>query len=137
MKPVASHIAPARLELAIGRVGSGQRWAEPKPGLVKIGRIFYGQNFNSPACPKNPAGRAKWHFEGKKKIRVDWAGHGHTGPGQIWPDFFRDNNLMPQPGPNSGRTGLTLRVRPILSPLRTALPSALYCGAPSTQFDAF
>ena len=24
-----------------------------------------------------------------KKIRTGWVGSGHTGPGQIWSDFFR------------------------------------------------
>ena len=36
------------LEVAIGRVGP-----------TKIGSVFLGQNFNSPASPKNRAGRAK------------------------------------------------------------------------------
>ena len=33
--------------------------AGPKPGRAKIGPVFSGQNFNSPARPKNRAGRAK------------------------------------------------------------------------------
>ena len=42
-----------------GRAGPGQQLAGPKPGRVKIGRVFLGQNFNSSARPKNRAGRAK------------------------------------------------------------------------------
>ena len=58
-----------------------------------------------------------------KKIRAGRAepGHtglGHIGLGQIWPGFFfRANNLMAQPGPNSGWTGLANRAGPILPPL--------------------
>ena len=98
------------LEVAIGRpgqAGPGQQWAGPKQGRAKIGPIFSGQNFNSPARPKNRAGRAKLSFQGKKNSGGSGhTGPGHTGPGQIWPDFFRANNLMAQPGPNFGRTGL-------------------------------
>ena len=47
------------LEVAIGRAGPGQQWAGPKQGRAKIGPVFSGQNFNSPARPKNRAGRAK------------------------------------------------------------------------------
>ena len=42
------------LEVAIGRAGLG--WAELTLGRAKTGS---GQNFNSPARPKNRAGRAK------------------------------------------------------------------------------
>ena len=57
-----------------------------------------------------------------KKIRAGRAGSGHTEqdhirPGQIWPGFFRANNLMAQPGPNSGWTGLAHQAGPILPPL--------------------
>ena len=45
------------LEVAIGRAGPG--WAGPIVGKAKIGPIFLGQHFNSPARPKNGAGRAK------------------------------------------------------------------------------
>ena len=48
-----------QLELAIGQVGPGQQWAGPKPGRTKIGPDFSGQNFSSPARPKNRVGRAK------------------------------------------------------------------------------
>ena len=80
-----------------GRAGPGQQWAGPKPGRAKIGPVFSGHKFNSPARPKNRAGRAKLSFQGKKKIRAGRAGPGHTGlghigPGQIWPDFFRAKN---------------------------------------------
>ena len=49
-----------------------------------------------------------------------------AGPGQIWPSFFRANNLMAQLGPNFGRTGLAQRVGPILAPLPTILMIAFY-----------
>ena len=94
--------------MAIGRAG-------PIVGRAKIGPIFSGHNFNSPADPKNRAGRAKLSFQGKKKFGR--AGPGHTGPGQIWPGFFRVKNLMAQPGPNFGRTGLAHRAGPFLPPL--------------------
>ena len=41
-------------------------------------------------------------------------GSGHTGPGQIWPDLFRVNNLMAQSDPNSGLIRLAHRAGPIL-----------------------
>ena len=113
--------------MAIGRsgpgwAGPGQQWAWPKLGRAKISPVFLGQDFNSPARPKNRASRAKYSFQGKKKIRTGQVGPGHTGlghtgPGQIWPGFFQANNLMAQPGPNFGRTGLAHRVGPILTPL--------------------
>ena len=37
------------IEVAIGRAGPGQQWAGPKSGRAKIGPVFSGQNFNSPA----------------------------------------------------------------------------------------
>ena len=43
--------------VAIGRAGLG--WVGPTMGRAKIGPVFSGQNFNSPARPKNRAGRAK------------------------------------------------------------------------------
>ena len=46
-----------QIEVAIGRVGLGS--AGLKPGRAKFGPVFSGQNFNSPAHPKNQAGRAK------------------------------------------------------------------------------
>ena len=57
-----------RVEVAIGRAGLG--WAGPKPGRAKIGPIFSGQNFNSPARPKNRAGRAipGWAIPGLAKF---------------------------------------------------------------------
>ena len=42
-----------------GGAGLGQQWAGPKPGRVKIGPVFSGQHFNSPARPKNRVDRAK------------------------------------------------------------------------------
>ena len=57
-----------------------------------------------------------------KKIRAGRVGSGYTGPGhigsgQIWPNFFQANNLMAEPGPNSGWTRVAHRVGPILPPL--------------------
>ena len=101
-----------------GRTGPGQQWAGPKPGRAKIGPVFSGQNFNSPARPKNRAGRAKKSFQGKKKFRL--ARPYRAGPYWARPNlarFFQANNLMAQPGPNSRRTGLAHRVEPILPPL--------------------
>ena len=94
---------PNPLELAIGRAG-------PLVGRAKIGSVFLGQNFNSPARPKNLAGLAKYSFEGKKNS-------GGPGRAKFGPVFFRAYNLMAQPGPNFWRTGLAHRVGPILPPL--------------------
>ena len=52
-----------------------------------------------------------------KKIQTGRAGSSHTGPSQIWPSFFRANNLMAQPDPNSGWTGLAHWVGQIFPPL--------------------
>ena len=68
------------IELAIGRVG-------PKPGRAKIGPVFSGQNFNSPAVLKTGLVGPNSLLKAKKK--VGWAGPGHIRPSQIWLDFFR------------------------------------------------
>ena len=52
-----------------------------------------------------------------KKIRAGRAELGHIGQEQNWLGFFRANNLMAQPGPNSWWTGLAHRAGPILPPL--------------------
>ena len=57
MKMLNALISHAQVEVAIGRAGPG--WAGPIVGQAKIGPVFSGQNFNSPARPKNRAGRAK------------------------------------------------------------------------------
>ena len=99
--------------MAIGAGRAGLGWANSgqgqNRGRAKIGPVFSGQNFNSPARPKNWAGLAKKSFQGKKKFERA----GPAGPyraeqywgGQIWPDFFRANNLMAQSDLNSRRTG--------------------------------
>ena len=48
------------------------------------------------------------------KVKRNLGESGHIGSG-----FFWANNLIAQPGPNFGRTGLIHRVGPILSPLNT------------------
>ena len=96
------------LEVAIGRAGSG--WAGPKSGRAKIGPVFSGQNFNSPAVLKTGPVGPNSLFKAKKNS---------GGSGQIWPGFFRAKNLMAQPGPNFGRTRLAHRAGPILPPLKT------------------
>ena len=73
----------SHIEVAIRRAGPGQQWAEPKPGRAKIGPIFSGQDFNSPARPKNRAGQAKLSFQGKKKFEL--AGPGQAIPGRAIP----------------------------------------------------
>ena len=60
----------------VGRVKTGS-------GLVKIGPIFSSQNFNSPARPKNWAGRTKYSFQGKKN-RAGRAILGRAKFGQVF-----------------------------------------------------
>ena len=69
-----------------------------KTGLVGLNSLLKAKNIL--------VGRAGSH-----------TGPGHIGPGQIWPDFFQANNLIAQPGPNSGWTGLAHRAGPIFPPL--------------------
>ena len=59
--------------------------------------------------------KAKKIRSGRAGARSYWAEPYWTGPNL--PDFFRANNLMAQPGPNSGRTELAHRIGPILLPL--------------------
>ena len=87
--------------------GSGQNRAGPKLTQCFRAKILTAQ----PALKTGPI-RPNSLFKTKKKFGR--AGPGHTGPGQIWPGFFRANNLMAQPGPNFGRTGLAHRAGPIL-----------------------
>ena len=96
-----------------GRAGSGQQWARPKPGRAKI--LVAQPVLKTGLVGPNSLLKAK-------KIRAGRARSGHTrlghiGPGQIWPCFFLANNLMAQPDPNSGWTGLAHRAGPILPPL--------------------
>ena len=106
-----------------GRAGLG--WANSGPGQNRAGpnlaRFFRAKILTTQSALKiGPVGPNNL-LKGKK-IRVGRAEPGHTGLGhtrlgQIWPDFFRVNNLMAHPDPNFGRTGLAHRVRPILPPL--------------------
>ena len=101
MAQVATQQPYLRLEVAIGRAG-------PKPGWAKIGLVFSGQNFNSPPPLKTGPVGPNSLFKAKNNS---------GGPGQIWPGFFRANNLMDQPGPNFRRTGLAYRAGQILPAL--------------------
>ena len=104
-----------RAGLGQANSGLGQNRAEPK-----LARFFQTKILVAQSALKirliGPNSLLK-----AKKIRVSRVGSGHTGSGQIWPGFFRANNLMAQLGPNSGWTGLTHRVRPILPPLTLSL----------------
>ena len=96
--------------------GPGQNRAGPKLAPFFRAKILITQ----PALKTGPVGPN--NLFKAKKIRAGRVGPGHTGlghngSGQIWPDFFRVNNLMAQPGPNFGRTGLAHRIGPILPPL--------------------
>ena len=89
----------------VGRAnnGPGQNRADPKLARFFRAKILTAQ----PALKIGPVGPNSF-FKAKKNS---------GGPGQILPDFFRANNLMAQPGPNFGRTGLAHRIGPILPPL--------------------
>ena len=127
--------------MAIKRARPGQKWAGPKPGWAQIGPVFRAKILTAqPALKTGPVGPNSL-FKAKK-IRAGQAGPGHTGPGhiglsQIWPDFFRANNLMAQPGPNFGRTGLAHRVGPILPPLATSSLGYELYGLTSCCLDDF
>ena len=102
----------------LGRANSGQGQNRVGPKLVRFFRakILTAQ----PALKTGPVGLNSL-FKAKKipagRAGPSHTGLSHTGPGQIWPDFFRANNLMAQSGPNFWRTGLAHQVRPILTPL--------------------
>ena len=106
------------VELAIGRAGQangglGQNRAGPKLARFFRAKILTAQ----PALKIGLVGSNS--LLKAKKIRAGQAGQdhtrlGHIGPGQIWPDFFRVNNLMAQPDPNSRRTGLAHQTGSIL-----------------------
>ena len=108
----------SKLEVAIGRAGPGQQWARPKPGRAKIGQVFRAKILTAQPALKTGLVGPNSLFKAKKiRARPGHTGLGHTGPGQIWPGFFMANNLMAQPDPNFGRTGLAHRAGPILPPL--------------------
>ena len=100
-----------RAGLGLANSGQGQNRAWPKLAWFFRANILTAQ----PALKTGPVGPNS-HFKAKK-IRVGLAGLGHTGLGQIWPGFFGANNLMAQPGPNFGWTGLAHLAGPILPPL--------------------
>ena len=105
-----------RAELDRTNSGPGQNWAGSKLAQFFRVKILTAQS----ALKIGPVGPHSL-FKAKK-IRTDRAGPGHTGlghtgSGQIWPGFFRANNLMTQPGPNFERTGLAHRIGPIFPPL--------------------
>ena len=114
-----------------GRVGLGR--ANSGPGQNRAG-LKLARFFRAKILVAQPALKIRLVGPNSllkaKKIRADRVGLGHTGPGhigpgQIWSDFFRANNLMAQPGPNSGWTELAHRAEPILPPLRTL--RGFYC----------
>ena len=92
-----------RAGLGRANSGSGQNRAGPKLARFFRAKIFTAQ----PVLKTGPVGPNSIFKEKKNS----------GGPGQIWPGFFQANNLMAQPGPNFGRTGLAHRAGPILPPL--------------------
>ena len=102
-----------RAGLGRANTGPGQNRAGPKLARFFRAKILTAQ----PALKTGPVGPNS-HFKAKKNSGgPGHTGLGHTGPGQIWPGFFWAKNLMAQPGPNFGRTGLAHRIGPILPPL--------------------
>ena len=106
-----------RAELDRANSGPGQNRAGPK-----LARFFRAKILTAQPALKTGLVGPNSLFKAKKKFGR--AGPGHTGPShirpsQIWPGFFWANNLMAQPGPNSGQTGLAHRVGPILPLLLT------------------
>ena len=97
-----------RAGLGRANSGPGQNRAGPK-----LARFFWAKILTAQPALKSEPVEPNSLFKAKKNS----GGPGHTGPGQIWPDFFLANNLMAHPGPNFGRTGLAHRVGPILPPL--------------------
>ena len=89
-----------------------------KIGQVKIGPIFRAKILLAqPALKTGLVGPNNFFKAKKKSGGSGHTGLGHIGPEQIWPGFFRANNLMAQPGPNFGRTRLAHRAELILPPL--------------------
>ena len=101
-----------RAGLGRSNSGSGQNRVGPKLARFFRAKILTAQ----PALKTGPVGPNSLF-----KAIKNSGGPGHTGPGQIWPGFFLAKNLMTQPGPNFGRTGLAYRAGPILPPLVTRL----------------
>ena len=97
----------------LGRANSGLGQNRARPKFV---RIFWAKILAAqPALNIGLAGPNS--LLKAKKIWACRAGLGHTEQGQIWQGFFQANNLMAQPGPNSGWTGLAHQVELILPPI--------------------
>ena len=103
-----------QVEVAIGLAGLG--WAGPKFARFFRAKILTAQ----PALKTEPIGPNSL-FKAKKNSGGR-SGRAIPGRAKFGPVFFRANNLMAQPGPNFGRTGLTHRIRPILPPLASSGP---------------
>ena len=91
----------------LGRANSGPGQNRARP---KLARFFRAKILTAQLALKTGPVGPNCLFKAKTNLGE---------PGQIWPFFFRANNLMAQPGPNFGRTGLAHRVGPILPPLTT------------------
>ena len=103
-----------------GRAGLGPANSGPGQNLVgsKLSRFFRAKILTAqPVLKTGPVGPNSIFKAKKNSGGPGHTGLGYTGPGQIWPDFFRANNLMAQPGPNFGRTRQAHWVGPILPPL--------------------
>ena len=88
----------------VGRAGLGQNRAGPK-----LTWFFRAKNLTAQPALKTELGGPNSLLKAKK-IRAGRAGSGYTRPdhigsGQIWPGFFRANNLMVKPGLNSRLNG--------------------------------
>ena len=106
-----------RAELGRANSGPGQNRARPK-----LARFFRAKILTSqPALKTGPVEPNSLFKVKKNSGGPGHIGLGHTEPGQIWPGFFRANNLMAWPDPNFGLTGLAHQVGPILPPLRVSI----------------
>ena len=106
-----------------GRIGLDRANSGPSQNRAesKLARFFRTKILTAKSALKTGQVGLNSHFKAKKNLGgPNRTGLGHAGPGQIWPGFFRAKNLMAQPGPNFGRTGLAHRVGPILPPLSTS-----------------
>ena len=105
-----------RVGLGRANSGLGQNQAGPK-----LARIFWAKNLVVQSVLKTGLVWPNSLLKAKKiragRIGSDHTGPAYIGPGQIWPDFFRANNLMAQRGPNSEWIGLAHQVGSILPPL--------------------
>ena len=114
--------------LAIGQAGPGRANSGPGQNRAgpKLARFFRTKILTTQLALKiGPIGPNSFLKAKKNSDGPDHTGPGHIEPGQIWPYFFRAYNLMAQPGPNSGRTGLAHQVGPILPPLEKGYQHSL------------